>query len=94
MVLRFFFVKLYHKNGPWLFTIMRKLLAILVCMATGWPLLIQRGRTGAEAEAVEVAEVEATATQRVTGAEWVTESVLVSATATLTALFQTMVLAR
>ena len=35
MVLRFLFVKLYHTNGPWLFTIVRKLLAILVCIATG-----------------------------------------------------------
>jgi hypothetical protein len=35
MVLRSLFVKIEHTNGPLLFTIMRKLLVILVCIATG-----------------------------------------------------------
>jgi hypothetical protein len=35
MVLRSLFVKIGHTNGPLLFTIMRKLLVILVCIATG-----------------------------------------------------------
>jgi hypothetical protein len=35
MVLRTLFVKIEHTNGPLLFTIMRKLLVILVCIATG-----------------------------------------------------------
>ena len=83
MVLRSLFVKIGHTNGPLPFTIMRKPLVILVCIATGSTVANPAwahgggggggsGGAGAAGGGPPVAvtvEAEATAVARVTGLE-------------------------